>query len=83
MAANSGVPLNEEQILTQWKQMWECIEKFDESIVRNKTDFIAGNTPSIADFLYFYELTNLAYFKVGHEKYKGVSEWYKKVSSIP
>lgn len=46
--------------------MWECIGKFNDILAYNNTHFIAGYNPSIADLLYFYEISNLTYFKVSH-----------------
>jgi glutathione S-transferase len=52
-------------------------------MTKNNTNFIAGNIPTIADLLYFYELSNLVYFKVSQERYKSINDWYKRIYSIP
>jgi glutathione S-transferase len=82
-AANSGTPLRQEQVAGQWQQMWESIGQFNRIMERSAGGWVAGERPSIADFLYFYELSNLAYFGVGHEQYQAVSDWYRRVGSIP
>lgn len=46
------------------------------------TKYIGGNYPSIADFLYFYELTNLTYFKTNIEQYKQLTSWFQRVYEI-
>lgn len=62
--------------------MFEVIAKLDEILKKNRTKFIAGNTVTIADFLFFYELTNLIYLELDHEKYEWVKRWYNEVYQI-
>ena len=62
--------------------MFEVIAKLDELLKKNRTKFIAGNTVTIADFLFFYELTNLIYLQLDYEKYEWVTGWYKEVYKI-
>ena len=82
-ASNSGKPLDEPEIIELWKEMWVAIAKLDQLMTINKTEYIAGNAPTIADLLCFYELTNLTYFGASHSKYQWIAPWYKKMLSIP
>jgi glutathione S-transferase len=63
--------------------MWETIEKLDTMMLKNQTEFIAGKSPSIADLLFFYELSNLVYFRANHQKYRWISGWYQNIYAIP
>lgn len=63
--------------------MWVAIDKLDQLMTNNKTEYISGNVPTIADFLYFYELTNLTYFGASHDKYQWIAIWYRKMLAIP
>jgi glutathione S-transferase len=63
--------------------MFEAIEKLNEVLTLNRTKFIAGNKVTIADFLFFHELTNLVYLGQDHDKYKEVKRWYADVYQIP
>ncbi len=45
--------------------------------------FIAGEKLSIADLLFYYEMTNLTYWGLDHEKYPQVARWFKEVYQIP
>jgi glutathione S-transferase len=38
---------------------------------------------TIADLLYFYEITNLAYYRVDHISYPTITQWYSKIMAIP
>jgi hypothetical protein len=42
--------------------MWYAIKKFDEILGLNKWRYVAGNSLSNPDLLYFYEMTNLRYY---------------------
>lgn len=44
---------------------------------------MGGSNPSIADLLFYYELTNLQYFKCNHDKYPEIVKWYNRVDVIP
>jgi len=44
--------------------------------------FVAGNRVTIADLLYFYELTNLKYYKMGLEDYKWIKKWAERMEKI-
>ncbi len=50
--------------------MFDVIEKLNELLTRNRTKFIAGDRVTIADFLFYHEMTNLVYFGMDHDAYK-------------
>ena len=56
--------------------MSEAIQKFDELLSLKKTTFLVGDKLSIADLLFFYEMTNLTYFGQDHEKYSQIKRWF-------
>ena len=64
-------------------EMFEAIKKFDEILSVNKTRFLTGDKLSIADLLFFYEMTNLTYFGYEHEKYPEIKRWFSEVYKIP
>lgn len=49
--------------------MWISIHQFDGLLNFYGGQFMGGSNPSIADLLFYYELTNLQYFKCNHDKY--------------
>jgi glutathione S-transferase len=63
--------------------MFEVLEKFNELLTKNRTKFIAGDRLTIADLLFFHEMTNLVYLGVDHEKYREVKRWYAEVYQVP
>jgi glutathione S-transferase len=46
--------------------MWTAVEKFDQLISFNGTKFLAGDNPTIADFLFYHEMTNLIILGKNH-----------------
>ena len=64
-------------------EMSEAIKKFDELLSLKKTKFLVGDKLSIADLLFFYELTNLTYFGQDHENYPQIKRWFGEVYNIP
>lgn len=63
-------------------EMFEAIKKFDELLSLNPGKYLCGDKLSIADLLFFYELTNLTYFGLDHEKYPQVKRWFVEVYRI-
>lgn len=57
-------------------EMFEAIKKFDELLSINKTRFLTGDKLSIADLLFFYEITNLTYFGYEHQEYPEIKRWF-------
>ncbi len=49
--------------------MVEGINKFNEILAANKTKFVAGDHLTIADFLFYYEMTNLSLFDMDMERW--------------
>jgi glutathione S-transferase len=56
--------------------MFSAIGKFDELLAQGGTRFLAGEKLSIADLLFYYEMTNLVYWGLDHEKYTNVKRWF-------
>lgn len=38
---------------------------------------------TIADLLYFYEITNLTYYRVDHSAYPNISQWFTRMIAVP
>ena len=66
-----------------WKAMWQGIHQFNDLLNIEGGQYIGGNNLSIADFLFYYQLTNLQYFKCNHDKYNGIVRWYNRVDNVP
>lgn len=68
--------LKEVEMVELWKNMWMSIGEFEGILNSNGKRFVCGSNPTIADLLYFYEITNLTYFKVDHSAYPHISQWF-------
>ncbi len=73
----------ENQQKTLLDGMMDVLEKFNELLARNRTKFIAGEKLTIADLLFFHEMTNMVYFGLEHDKYREVKRWYTEVYNVP
>lgn len=62
--------------------MFTAIGKLDEVLSRNKTRFLAGDRLSIADLLFYYEMTNLVYWGLSHDKHEHVRKWFVEVYKV-
>jgi glutathione S-transferase len=60
-AAITQQPIYEHQKKTHIDGLLDVIEKFNEILAKNKTKFIAGDRLTIADLLFFHEMTNMVY----------------------
>lgn len=76
-------PVYEHQQKTLIDGMFDVIEKLNELLAKNRTKFIAGDKVTIADFLFYHEMTNLVYLGLDHEKYREVKRWFEEVYQIP
>jgi glutathione S-transferase len=56
--------------------MFEVIEKLNSLLAISRNKFIAGDSVTIADLLFYHELTNLVYFGLDHDNYPEVKRWY-------
>ena len=59
------------------------MEKFNDILTKNKTKFIAGDRLTIADLLFFHEMTNMVYLGLGQDKWPLVKQWYTDVYNVP
>ena len=62
--------------------MLNMIGKLDEQLALNKTRFIAGEKLTIADLLFFFEVTNLIYFDLTHDTFPAVRRWFEEVYQV-
>lgn len=62
--------------------MFDVIAKLNEILAKNRTKFIAGDRVSIADFLFYFEMTNLVYLGLDHDKYTEVKRWFSEVYQV-
>jgi glutathione S-transferase len=63
--------------------MWASIHQLEDLLNTSGGHYIGGNNLSIADFLFYYELTNLQYFKCNHDKYDRIVKWYNRIDAVP
>lgn len=45
--------------------------------------YVAGDSLTVADLLFFFELTNLMLYKMDWSKYTNVDNWFKRVYAVP
>lgn len=62
--------------------MFEAISKLNSLILQNNTKYLCGDSLSMADLLFFYEMTNLVLFGLSHDKYEGIDRWFKEVYRV-
>lgn len=65
------------------KGMIDCIQTLNDILLKNRTKFIAGNRPTIADFLIYHDLTNTQYFDLDYEKFSEVKRLFEEIYKIP
>lgn len=75
-------PLNLHHKNTLFEEMFSAIAKFDELLGKCGTRFLTGEKLSIADLLFYYEMTNLIYWGLDHEKYKNIKRWFAEVYKV-
>lgn len=46
------------------------------------TKFVAGNSLTIADLQYFFELTNMIYYEKPFSDYQLTTGWYNRVAEV-
>jgi glutathione S-transferase len=63
--------------------MLETIQKFNSYMTINNRQFVSGDSLSIADLLYYYELTNLRYFKMNLAPYPWLAQWETRMETVP
>jgi glutathione S-transferase len=56
--------------------------KFLDDIIGNK-NYLANNTPTIADIMIYFEVTILAYHNKDYYSYKNIDRWFKNIYGIP
>ena len=61
------------------------LSEFEQILKHNGSPFVAGENLSIADLLYFFELTNLIVYEKMKllSSYKLITSWYTRVSEVP
>lgn len=75
-------PISQQHKSALFKDMFDAIAQFDQVLAKNRSKFIAGDRPTIADFLFYYEMTNLVYFGENHDSYPEVKRWFADVYGV-
>ena len=75
-------PIWHEQKTRLEKDMWVAVEKLDQLLSVNATKFLAGENPTIADFLFYHEMTNLILLGKNHESFAHVKRWFTDVYKL-
>lgn len=60
--------------------MAATLVEFEQILKHNGTVFLAGDSLSIADLLYYFELTNMIVYDKGFASHKLITSWYNRVS---
>ena len=76
-------PVSPKQQRTLDQGIKGALDQLEELLKHGQTRFMGGESPSIADFLFFYELTNLIYFDLALTKHPRVQQWFDEVYAIP
>ena len=54
-----------------------------DGILARSGKYVAGKDITIADLLFYFELTNYKLYNLEWSQYKNVDEWFKLVYAIP
>lgn len=51
----------------------------EDLLERSNTKFLSGNSLTIVDLLFYFDICNLIYFKKDHSKYPKIAAWFGKI----
>lgn len=63
--------------------MMEAISLLEAQLKQSKRKYLAGDRPSIADLLYFFEMTNLILYEIPFDHFTHVFAWFNRVLEVP
>ena len=78
-----GLPVYSFQIESALREMEEMLGLLDDILAIGNCSFIAGNSLTIADLLFFHETTNMLVYSLPFAQYKHLSAWYERVLAVP
>ena len=71
------------QIVAAEKEMTSTLGEFEQLLKHNNTPFVAGDSLTIADLQYYFELTNMILYEKSFSQYTLISTWYHRVAEVP
>lgn len=68
--------IKESELETAKKEMFRVIGELQQQLTHSKTRFLAGNTLTIADLLFFFETTNLVLYELTLDEFPTLKGWF-------